>query len=53
MAKKSCAKCANCETEITDKTAKYVTDAEGQKYYFCSGSCEREFSTGKEKNIKD
>jgi YHS domain-containing protein len=50
MAKKS--KCAVCETEITEKTAQYVTDHAGQKYYFCSGNCEREFSQGKEKYIK-
>jgi YHS domain-containing protein len=54
MAKKTCAtgKCPNCETEINEKTAKYVTDHEGQKYYFCSGECMREFSRGRETNIR-
>jgi YHS domain-containing protein len=53
MAKKGCAngKCPNCETEINENTAKYVTDHEGQKYYFCSGSCMKEFSVGKGKFI--
>ena len=53
MATKTCSKgkCPVCETEINEKTAKYVTDHEGQKYYFCSGSCLKEFGTGKGKYI--
>jgi len=52
MAGKTYKKCQVCETELRDNTAKYVTDHEGQKYYFCSGTCQREFSTGREKYIK-
>jgi YHS domain-containing protein len=52
MTKKTCSKCPVCKVDIDEKTAKYVTDHEGQKYYFCSGSCIREFSRGREKYIK-
>lgn len=50
---KKCAKCAVCKKEISDNIAKYVTDYEGQKYYFCSGSCMREFSSGPDAYITD
>lgn len=45
-------KCPVCETELDEKTAKYVTDHEGQKYYFCSGPCMREFDSGRAKYVK-
>ncbi len=51
MAKK-CVKCASCRTEVDDKLAEYVTDDEGQKYYFCSGECKRDFTSGKGKYVK-
>jgi YHS domain-containing protein len=46
-------KCPVCKSELDDKTAKYVEDHMGQKYYFCSGSCVKEFSSGPERYIKD
>ena len=46
-------KCAACGAQISDKNAKYVTDYEGQKYYFCSGDCMREFSSGTDRYIHE
>ncbi len=50
---KSSPKCAVCKAEINDKIAKYVTDYEGQRYYFCSGNCMREFSGGPDTYVYD
>jgi Cu+-exporting ATPase len=50
---KKCPECTVCKKEISDNTAKYVTDHEGQKYYFCSGGCMREFSSGPDAYIED
>jgi YHS domain-containing protein len=44
--------CAKCGAKVDEGTAKYVTDHEGQKYYFCSGDCLREFNSGADRKIK-
>ncbi|MBN2251918.1 MAG: YHS domain-containing protein [Candidatus Altiarchaeota archaeon] len=53
MAESKCPKCPVCETEIHERTAQYVTDHEGQRYYFCSPDCKREFSKGPAKYVRD
>ena len=46
-------KCAVCGAQINDKNAKYVTDYEGQKYYFCSGDCMMEFENWQDRYIHE
>jgi len=50
--KKGTGACKSCGAKLDESTAKYVTDHEGQKYYFCSGDCLREFGKGADREIK-
>jgi len=32
-----------CKMEVETETAKFTSEYEGEKYYFCSAGCQREF----------
>jgi YHS domain-containing protein len=32
-----------CKMEVEVETAKYVSEYKGEKYYFCSAGCQKEF----------
>ncbi|NMB69427.1 MAG: YHS domain-containing protein [Chloroflexi bacterium] len=32
-----------CKMDVEVETAKYVSEYKGEKYYFCSAGCQKEF----------
>jgi len=41
-----------CNMEIDEKTAKYTSEYNGKKYYFCAPMCKKKFDRSPAKFIK-
>ena len=42
-----------CGMMVDEKTAKWTSDYNGKKYYFCAPGCKKAFDKDPEKYIKD
>lgn len=40
-----------CKMEVDEKTAKFVSEYGGRKYYFCSPGCKKAFDKDPEKYL--
>ncbi|MBC7079037.1 MAG: YHS domain-containing protein [Methanothrix sp.] len=40
-----------CKMEVDERTAKFVSEYEGRKYYFCSPGCKKAFDKDPEKYL--
>jgi YHS domain-containing protein len=38
-----------CGMEVEEKKAKYVSEYDGKKYYFCAAGCKKEFDKNPKK----
>lgn len=41
-----------CEMEVDIATARWVTEHEGRKYYFCAAGCQRAFEANPEQYLR-
>ncbi|MGC9517339.1 MAG: YHS domain-containing protein [Methanomicrobiales archaeon] len=42
-----------CKMEVDEKTAKFVSEYKGKKYYFCAPGCKKMFDENQEQYIKE
>jgi YHS domain-containing protein len=41
-----------CKMEVDEKTAKFTTEFQGKKYYFCAPGCKKAFENDPAKYLK-
>jgi len=42
-----------CMMSVDEKSAKFVSDYQGKKYYFCAPGCKKAFDSDPEKYIRN
>jgi YHS domain-containing protein len=42
-----------CMMQVDEKSAKFVSDYQGKKYYFCAPGCKKAFDSDPEKYIRN